>query len=63
MKLTIIFKDDAVPVIRCKDCRYLVEATINSNGFMICSVSDMEITPTDFCSYAEKKEENDEQMD
>ena len=44
---------DAVPVIRCKECRYLVEATVNSNGFTICSVSDMEITPTDYCSYAE----------
>lgn len=47
---------DAVPVIRCKDCRYLAEATVNSNGFTICSVSDMEITPTDYCSYAERKE-------
>ena len=51
---------DAVPVIRCKDCRYLVEATINSNGFTICSVSDMEITPTDFCSYAEKVERKED---
>ena len=47
---------DAVVVTRCKDCKYLVNATVNSNGFLICSVSDMEIAPDDFCSYGEPKE-------
>lgn len=45
---------DAVPVVRCRDCKYLVRATVNSNGFLICNVSDMEITLEDFCSYGEK---------
>lgn len=45
---------DVVPVVRCKNCKYLVNATINSNGFLICHVSDMEIAPEDFCSYAEE---------
>ena len=44
---------DVVPVVRCKDCKYLVDATINANGFLICDISDMEIIPDDFCSYGE----------
>lgn len=44
---------DVAPVVRCKDCKYIVDATINANGFLICDISDMEITPDDFCSYGE----------
>ena len=44
---------DVAEVVRCKDCKYLVDATINANGFLICDISDMEITPDDFCSYGE----------
>lgn len=51
---------DAVPVVRCKDCKYLVNATVNSNGFLICHVNDMEIAPDDFCSYGECREGKDE---
>lgn len=47
---------DAVPVVRCKGCKYLVNATVNSNGFLICHVTDMEIAQEDFCSYGERKE-------
>lgn len=47
---------DAVPVVRCRDCEHLVNAVVNVNGFLICGVSDMEITPEDFCSYGERKE-------
>lgn len=47
---------DAVVVTRCKDCEYLVNATVNDNGFLICDISDMEIAPDDFCSYGEPKE-------
>lgn len=47
---------DVVPVVRCNACRYLVNATVNSNGFLICHVNDMEIAPNDFCSYGERKE-------
>lgn len=50
---------DAVPVVRCKDCKYLVNATVNSNGFLICHVNDMEIAPDDFCSYGECREGKD----
>lgn len=44
---------DVAPVVRCKDCKYLVDATINANGFLICDISDIEIAPDDFCSYGE----------
>lgn len=47
---------DVVPVVRCKDCKYLVNATVNANGLLICDVNDMEIAPDDFCSYGEPKE-------
>ena len=47
---------DAVIVTRCKDCKHLVNATVNANGFLICDVSDMEIAPDDFCSYGDPKE-------
>lgn len=45
---------DVTPVVRCKNCKYLVNATVNSNGFLICHANDMEIAPEDFCSYAEE---------
>ena len=41
-------------VTRCKDCKYLVNATVNDNGFLICDINDMEIAPDDFCSRGEK---------
>lgn len=46
---------DAVPVVRCKDCKYLVDAVVNANGFLICDINDMEINPEDFCSYGERR--------
>lgn len=48
---------DAVVVTRCKDCKYLVNATVNANRFLICDISDMEIAPDGFCSYGDPKEE------
>lgn len=47
---------DAEVVVRCKDCKYLVNATVNANGFLICDVNDMEIAPDDYCSYGERKD-------
>lgn len=45
--------NDAEIVVRGKDCKHFVNATINANGFLICDISDMEIAPDDFCSYGE----------
>lgn len=50
-------EDASGPVVRCKDCEYFVNATVNGNGFLICDISDMEITPDDFCSYGERRED------
>lgn len=49
-------EDASGPVVRCKDCKYFVNATVNGNGFLICDISDMEIAPDDFCSYGERKD-------
>ena len=46
---------DVAEVVRCKDCKNLVNTTINANCFLICDISDMEIAPEDFCSRGEKK--------
>ena len=48
---------DVAEVVRCKDCKNLVNTTINANCFLICDISDMEIAPEDFCSYGERREE------
>ena len=55
-KLQDMLAADMEPVVRCKDCEYLVNTTINANGFLICDISDMEIAPDDFCSYGERRE-------
>lgn len=49
---------DAVPVVRCKECRYYQNAKVNKKGFLICPASGMEITEDDYCSYGERKENN-----
>ena len=30
---------DAEVVVRCKDCKYLVNETVNYNGFLICHIT------------------------
>ena len=47
--------NDAVPVVRCKDCVYKASAEV-IDGFLICPASGMEICDDDFCSYGERKE-------
>ena len=48
---------DVVPVVRCRACKYIVDATINANGFLICDISDMETAPDDFCSHGERRDD------
>ena len=48
---------DVAPVVRCKDCKHLVNATVNGNGFLICDISDMEIALDDFCSFGERRDD------
>lgn len=47
---------DAVKVVKCKDCYYWMKAKVNRNGGLVCPKSGMEITATDYCSRAEKRE-------
>ena len=44
---------DAVPVIRCKDCKHMHEDGVES----YCDDSGRYIDGTGFCSWAERKEE------
>lgn len=50
---------DAVLVVRCGECRYRQKAKVNRKGFLVCPASGMEIMDDDFCSYGERKEENE----
>lgn len=46
-------------VITCKECRYKSDAKVNKKGFLICPASGMEIADDDFCSYAERMDEEE----
>ena len=50
----------ARPVVRCRNCKYFLDAKLNEKGFLICPANNMEITPDDFCSYGERREPNEE---
>lgn len=50
---------DVVEVVRCKDCRYFDKGFVNNNGFFVCSASGMEITENDFCSYGERRKDDE----
>lgn len=54
---------DAVPVIRCKDCKFRYWDDWLEEYFCQCYAEYMQVLPDDFCSNAERKEPNDEQMD
>lgn len=48
---------DAVPVIRCKDCKFRYWDDWLEEYFCQCYAEYMQVLPNDFCSYAERKEE------
>lgn len=48
---------DAVPVVRCRECKYAKKAKVNKKGFRICPASHMEIVDDDYCSYGEREED------
>ena len=47
---------NAVEVVFCENCIYQKDAKVNCKGFIICPVSNMEITDDDYCSYGERRE-------
>lgn len=54
--------NDVVKVIRCRDCAYYDEKTrkeIEGCEIAFCDIADGYIKATDFCSYAERKENAD----
>ena len=44
-------------IVKCKNCIYQKDAKVNCKGFIICTVSNMEITDDDYCSYGAKMED------
>ena len=46
---------DAVPVVRCKDCKHLVAVNVKGKGIPTCRISGMEVAPAEFCSRGEKE--------
>lgn len=46
---------DAVPVVRCKDCKHSSEMDEVLNT-RFCSTYGCEVRADDFCSYAERKD-------
>ena len=50
----------AVPVVRCKDCKYYDERYEDCNHpalwFEYCSDCGLSMNPDDFCSYGERKD-------
>lgn len=50
---------DAVPVVRCADCLFRNDyADSEENAHMYCTRCDccLDVDPTDFCSYGERKD-------
>ena len=57
---------DAIPVVRCKECKYYMEFRTNRNKQLMrwcyrMGKHDMEyrVKPDDFCSYGERRKENE----
>ena len=46
-----------IDIVRCKECKYCVDA--GAQRALVCDNSyiDMDIHPDDFCSYGERKED------
>lgn len=49
---------DAVPVVRCRDCKHYDTADFDGNILYGCNLHPamLDITPDGFCSYGERKE-------
>lgn len=53
LRLPII---DAVPVIRCKDCKYCTKFEVYKVKWYVCTKheNNIDVKAEDFCSYAER---------
>lgn len=50
-----MYKGDLVPVVRCRECKYLIAPKLCSNP-MACGWDALEPNDDDFCSRGEKKD-------
>ena len=50
---------DVQEVVRCKDCIWWESRTVNKKGFVICPATGMDICAKDYCSYGEKRSEQE----
>ena len=46
--------EDAVQVVRCKDCEHFGDATVNKKGFLICPNTGMDIWDECYCAHGER---------
>ena len=46
--------EDAVQVVRCKDCVHFEDAKVNAKGFLICPSTDMDIWDECYCAHGER---------
>ena len=49
---------DVVEVVRCKDCR-MAEEYLMIDGWYYCNNNELSHKPNHFCSYGERKENNE----
>ena len=47
--------EDAVQVVRCKDCVHFEDAKVNAKGFVICPNTGMDIWDECYCAHGEKR--------
>ena len=52
---------DAVPIVRCRECKHYDTADFDGNILCGCTLHSamLDITPDSFCSYGERKECDD----
>lgn len=46
--------EDAVQVVRCKDCEHYKDAKVNAKGFLICPNTGMDIWDECYCAHGER---------
>lgn len=46
--------EDAVQVVRCKDCVHFEDAKVNAKGFLICPNTGMDIWDECYCAHGER---------
>ena len=46
--------EDAVQIVRCKDCIHFEDAKVNAKGFLICLNTGMDIWDECYCAHGER---------